>query len=49
MVLKLPLRLISKIFTKTKKQKKKNKTKKQRREIHTYNTMDSRFDKAFYF
>ena len=29
--------------------KKKAHTQKQRREIHTNNTVDDRFDKAFYF
>ena len=44
MDLKLPLWLISKIL----KLKKKLKKKKQRREIHTCNSVDSRLDKAFY-
>ena len=44
MDLKLPLWLISKIL-----KKKKKKTQKQRREIHTYSSVDSRFDKAFYY
>ena len=43
MDLKLPLWLISKIL------KKKKKTQKRKSEIHTCNSVDSRFDKAFYY
>ena len=46
MDLKLPLWLISKIL---KKKKKKKKTQKRKIEIHTCNSVDSRFDEAFYY
>ena len=47
MDLKLHLWLISKTL---KKKTKQNKTKqKERREIHTCNNLDGRFDKDFYY
>ena len=36
-------------MTHKKNLKKKKKTQKQRREIHSYNSFDGRFDKDFYY